>query len=287
MAPGTLADWRPNTKVPMPHPKRSPPARSARPTTKSGSTRKAKRPRPSAAAKPRPAKAVEPSAKAVEPIAKAVEPIAKAPPATPNPPAPTPAPMEAVAPLWVDPPVLMPPDVVVPSPPPNYFAAERRQYLGYLPTKSESHAADWAVNDLERFKDYWTALGSSAPIPADVAKAIRAAQAWRTMRDATATWEAYVREQYGQAWRVALTYIARLRPLYRIAMASGRVRATEYPNLTALVELPKLVARQSAETKKLARAGAAQGAATTAQAQATAPAPAPSAQPAVTINVKS
>jgi hypothetical protein len=176
--------------------------------------------------------------------------------------------------------VTMPPDVIVPSPPPNYVAADRTGYLGYLPTKGEGFAADGAVADLERFKDYWTVLGGSAPVPADVAGAIRAALAWRRMRDATATWEAYVREQYGRAWRIALTYIAQLRPLYRIALANDRVKSTAYPNLTALVDLPRRVARQSAETKKKARAAAAKAAAPAAP---TAPTPAP--QPIVTINV--
>ena len=143
-----------------------------------------------------------------------------------------------------------PPEVTVPGPPPGFVAPGASKYLGYIPTTHELAEARTAIADLRKFSDYGAVLGSAAPDAAAVASAIEIGMQWRQMRPAAAMWDAYVRAQNGMAWRVALTLLSELKPLFRAAAAKDPGLLTTYQGLAGMLEAPKVVAKQSAATRR-------------------------------------
>jgi hypothetical protein len=154
--------------------------------------------------------------------------------------------------------------------PAGWVAPGSSAYLGYIPSSRELAAATTAIADLTRFRDYAAVLGSAAPDTAAVASAISAGLQWREMLPAAAAWDAYVRAQNGMAWRAALTLLSELKPLFRAAAAKDLGLLAQYPGLAAMLDAPKVVARQSAATRKKRTKAKQEEAAATGQAVAAA-----------------
>ena len=111
--------------------------------------------------------------------------------------------------------------------------------------------------------------------------------AWRPLRQPAEAWDAYVKSQYGMAWKNALTLLDQVKPLFLMAVAKDSRLASKYQGLAEMFDAPKEVAKLANATKKKnaktrAAATAAQAAAATSvESAATAPATTPKS---VTVN---
>jgi hypothetical protein len=143
-----------------------------------------------------------------------------------------------------------PPVVTIPSPPAGFVTPAGRTYVGFLPSSRELAAAATAVTDLGSFDDYVALFGSAAPPAAAVANAIAIGLQWRAMRTPAEAWDAYVRAQYGAAWKEARTQLDELKPLFLHALAKDPSLASKYQGLTEMFDAPKVSASKAAATKK-------------------------------------
>lgn len=182
--------------------------------------------------------------------------------------------------------VAAPPAVTLPTPPDGFIAPNMADFRGFHPTKTELAAAMGTVSDLGKFADYLTVLGTAAPDAVATANAVSVAMRWRMMRGPTETWDAYVRAQDAMAWKVAITLLDELKPLFLIAAAKNSTLATTYPGLAQMFNAAKATARTATATKKKnAKAAASAAASAAATAEAVKAATAPAAPPkAVTVN---
>ncbi len=166
----------------------------------------------------------------------------------------------------------------LPSPPAGFVPLKYRDFLGFRPTSREVAAASLVITDLARNDDYQATFGSTAPTVARITDILQAALAWRNLRSRTEAWDEYVKAQDALAWKLALTCLADLRPLFLAAVGQKQAIARMYPGLVQMFEAPKLVANQGIVTRKknarARKAAAAEAAATAATATPTATEPA-------------
>jgi hypothetical protein len=177
--------------------------------------------------------------------------------------------------------------VTIPSPPTGFVELSLVDYRGFHVSKKEVAAASTAIADLASFTSYQALLGGSAPEASAVSSALSLGLGWRTLRDLTDTWDAYVRTQDAMAWKAALMLLDELKPLFLIAVAKNPELAAQYAGLARMFAVPKMSAEAAAVTRKknATAAAAAAAAASTASAVATAKAEATAAVPAKVVTV--
>ncbi len=143
-----------------------------------------------------------------------------------------------------------PPTTPIPAPPPGYTAPPPRAFSGSYPDAHELLAAPGAIQDLQSFQSYTQQMGASAPDQDAVANAIQLGVLWSAQRIPAETWNAYVRAQYGAAWKAAFTLLEELKPLFLSAVSKTPSLALEYPGLAAMFVAPRTAAAKSLATKK-------------------------------------
>jgi len=143
-----------------------------------------------------------------------------------------------------------PPPDTVPSPPYGFLVPDMTGFRGWYPSRAELLAVQGAIDDLTSFADYSTVLGSSAPAPGGIVDALDDGLCWRTLRERTEAWDAYVRTRDGMAWRQAFTLLDDLKPLFTLAVAKKPDLAKRYPSLHALFSAPTVAAATSQKTRK-------------------------------------
>jgi len=133
---------------------------------------------------------------------------------------------------------------------------------GHFPNKLELAAMPGALNDLGRFTDYGTVIGNAAASVATLTSSIQVALRWRELRDATATWDEYVKVEDALAWKTAMGQLTEVRPIFLFAVSKNPSLATQYPWLAQLFDAAKVITKQ-ASTTKAKKAKAATAAAST------------------------
>jgi hypothetical protein len=196
------------------------------------------------------------------------------------PPATAPSAATAVAtPSVVD----QPPTLTYPAIPVTYLAPDKREVDGYYPSKMELAAMAGVVDDLNAFTDYSLTLGNKVAPAATLAGWISTALAWRALRNETEQWIAYVLGEDALSWKVALTGLDDLKPLFAFAASKDATLVTKYPSLAKLFGVSKTIAkavknakvRKATKAKKAAASAASDAAATAAAAAPAASASAP------------
>jgi hypothetical protein len=146
----------------------------------------------------------------------------------------------------------MPPAVTFPVIAEGTVLPNMRAFRGFYPNHEELAALPGALTDLASFVDYTSLLGSSAPLPTALIGVVNVGLAWRTQRNASQAWTAFVAAQDGIAWKAASSMIDELRPLFLFAVAKNPELATAYPGLTQLFHAGKAAAELAAATKRKA-----------------------------------
>jgi len=141
------------------------------------------------------------------------------------------------------------PDVVIPTVPATFREPNLRVFKGFYPNQSELASMAGAVSDLARFVDYNALLGTAIGPAQTLANSITEGIKWRTLRDATETWDTYVRVEDALAWKAAMTLIDDVKPIFLFAAQKNASIATTYPALAKLFGAEKEAAKQGAATK--------------------------------------
>jgi hypothetical protein len=191
-----------------------------------------------------------------------------------------------------------PAGALIPTPPAGFVPSPSSIFSGVLPRLLELGALPGAVDDLKGFLDYALVLGAYVPPLAEVIAAFELAEAWSTMRKASAIWDAYALLQEGMAWATVRPLMDQLRPAFELATAHNPSLRTRFANLNTLLTAKQAIAKKGIATKALNKKAEAEGkepthgkagkrrkkaadkAIVAAAANAGAPAPAPTASPA-------
>ncbi len=160
--------------------------------------------------------------------------------------------------------------VTVPTVPAGCVLPDMDDFRGSHPTKNEIIAAPLALRDLGNFTDYETVLGSLAPAEPGLAGKLSVAISWRSLRNESQAWLAYVNAQDAIAWKVTLEALDELKPIFLIAVAKNPELAGTYPGLSQMFNASKVVAAKALATKKKAAQAEAKAAKKAAAAQAAA-----------------
>lgn len=149
--------------------------------------------------------------------------------------------------MWISPP---PADAVIPIPPPGTQNANRVDYRALLPKKLELSAMPDVVAELQRFTEYASVFGKTAPPLTYVEQTFDAATKWSAMRVSVATWDLYARSQEGAAWSDVRDIIAALSPAFELATRTDATLARQFPALVRLFDVKKVFAARSVSSRK-------------------------------------
>jgi hypothetical protein len=157
-----------------------------------------------------------------------------------------------------------PPNVTLPLIPASFNQPAMSVFRGSYPNKFELLAMPAAVNDLGRFVDYTSLLGSSATPAATFAAVVTRGLAWRAIRQEAEDWVTYVKAEDAMAWKAVSPILDEVRPLFLFAVSKNASIASTYPGLAQLFNASKEVAKAAKTTRaKNAKATAAKDAAAT------------------------
>jgi len=170
-----------------------------------------------------------------------------------------------------------PPDEDIPSPPAGFVAPSPHDFLGHRPTSREIAAATTVIGNLASDSDYVATFGTTVPSAAAIASALQLGIEWLGMRDSTEAWDAYVKAQYGMAWKNALMLLDQLKPVFLGAIERNATLASKYQGLTEMFDAAKVVATRSKNAKAKAAATTAAAAAPVVQAAVAVPVATPAA----------
>lgn len=171
-----------------------------------------------------------------------------------------PAPAPAASPAASS--VSAPPQVTLPGVPPDFVPVNPADLHGYRPLASEIAAVPGAVQELQGFSDYTTLFGSTAPDPGELIELLNVAMQWTVLLSQTLAWTAYVRSQYGTAWKDALVRLDLLKGPFQFATAANAQLLISYNALGRLLGAQKIVAKRAASSRARNEKSAATGTAT-------------------------
>lgn len=149
--------------------------------------------------------------------------------------------------LFIKPP---PSDATVPTVPSGFNVTDPSIYRGVVPRFAQLVEMASALEDLKRFADYVEVFGKTAPPAASTIGTLDAAYQWSAMRAKVSAWDLYCRTREGMAWRSARALMDDLQPAFEIAARRDKSIATTYEGLTRFFTALKLVAKQSANTRR-------------------------------------
>ena len=143
-----------------------------------------------------------------------------------------------------------PPQVIVPRVPTFFISTGMREYFGFRATQDEVASAGRAIKDLEKIATDGNVLGIPATLPPPLAHALARALEWRKQRERAEALLTYAQEGDGRAWKVALTLLAEMKPLYEFAASKDGNFARKYPGLDAVMKAGKASSKKANKTKK-------------------------------------
>jgi hypothetical protein len=170
--------------------------------------------------------------------------------------APAPATPPEDAKTFIAPP---PADAKIPSVPDGFEPTTGASYRGIQPRTAELVALPLALRDLQRFANYSSVIGATAPPLAEVENTFDVTSQWSTMRKASSAWDAYCRDQEGIAWRSMRAMMGRLKPAFDLATKTNPSIGTSYAGLGALLDAKTVSAQKAAATKKKNKQSIAEG----------------------------
>ena len=170
-----------------------------------------------------------------------------------------------------------PPDVTIPSVPPGFVPSNTKDYRGFRPKSSELAVVPDVVLELQRFDDYDSVFGRTAPPVSDVSQALEASAQWTAQLADSSDWIGYVKSQEGMTWKDTLVLVDKLKAPFELAGAHDPTLLSRYPALARLLGAAKVIAKRGAATKTRKAHAKANLAALATRPNATGPAVAPAA----------
>ena len=169
-------------------------------------------------------------------------------PATPKSTAPaTPSPSTNPAFVVVAPPPL----ASLPNVPEGFVPVDMKYYLGTLPKGAQLTVMAGAVTELrDKFPNYSTVFGTTAPPLPSVLQAFDVANQWSAMHGKLDVLSVYCASQEALAWYEVHGFMARLRPAFTLAVTANAAVASEHPSLTRLFGAQKEIAQKAVTTRK-------------------------------------
>jgi len=152
-----------------------------------------------------------------------------------------------------------PADANIPKPPEGYVPAPPGEFRNIVPRAAELTALPQALIELNKFTDYAQVFGGAAPSLAEVLEGFTLGSQWSKMRATTETWDGYCVLQEGYSWKTIRLLIARLGPVFAVAIRANPKLVSRFPGLTALLGAKKAIAQKGASTRRLNKQAMAEG----------------------------
>jgi hypothetical protein len=142
-----------------------------------------------------------------------------------------------------------PPTVTMPVVPAGFTLTKLRRLLTFRLTHLGLSAMPQIATDLEADGASET-LGASGPYPKTVAAQIRAALAWRALRNASEAWAEYVRTCDLTAWQRVMTLLSDVWARYDAAVALDPTLVHKMPGLASFDRAQRAPSRAAAAARK-------------------------------------
>ena len=143
-----------------------------------------------------------------------------------------------------------PPTVILPAVSAEFTPVNPRDYLGAHPKKGQLTALSGAIAELEsKSSDYATALGPLVPPAPKLAVELTNAAQWTALRKRLQAFLIYVKSSEAICWKTALADLEKLNVIFQLLQKQNLALATEFPELTKLLDAPKVVAARATATR--------------------------------------
>jgi len=144
----------------------------------------------------------------------------------------------------------VPPGVIIPSVSPEFTPVNPLDYMGAHPKRGQLSALSGAIAELDsNGPAYAAALGPLAPSAPKLVVELTNAGQWTALRKRVDAFSIYVRSNEAICWKTALGDLEQLNVMFRLLQKQNLSLATEFPELTKLLDVPKMVAARASATK--------------------------------------
>ena len=160
---------------------------------------------------------------------------------------------------------LTPPPAGASIPPvPSSFVPENgTNFRGVAPKKAELIALPLAVADLQKFTNYASVVGSTAPPYEEILATFGVTNQWSSMRTAASAWDIYSQVQEGICWTAMRPSMESLKSAFELAVSRDPSLLTRFAGLSSLLGAKASIAKRAAATKRLNKKAVAEGKAPT------------------------
>ncbi len=146
--------------------------------------------------------------------------------------------------------VFPPADANIPSPPAGFVPTNGSDYFGLLPKRTQRLAIIDAVAEIRQSPELADILGRTAPSVEEIANVFDAAAQWSTMRAQASQWDLYCRTHEGIAWTRARAMMARVKPVFNMAVKTDQHVGFVFVGLRRLLNAASDIAHRAVATKK-------------------------------------
>ena len=141
---------------------------------------------------------------------------------------PTPTPT-SLAPVTALPYSKAPPPITLPPVPAGVVTVPPAQLRGQLPRKQELELMPAVESEIDRFVDFASVFGKTAPSQAAVEQTLTSAFQWSMLHVQLSAWQKYAQSQEVAAWVNARSVINRLAPAFALAVKTDSSIGVELP----------------------------------------------------------
>jgi len=170
-------------------------------------------------------------------------------------PTPTPTPTQtststSTAPVTALPYIKAPPPITLPPVPAGVVTVPPAQLRGQLPRKQELELMPAVESEIDRFVDFASVFGKTAPSQAAVEQTLTSAFQWSMLHVQLSAWQKYAQSQEVAAWVNARSVINRLAPAFALAVKTDSSIGVDYPSLGNLFGVRSSIAKRAAAVRK-------------------------------------
>jgi hypothetical protein len=165
--------------------------------------------------------------------------------------APPPSPFEPMA----------PPTVSIPTAPRGFTPVDFKNFRGSFPVAGQVAQVPGVVKELRRSTKYAQVFGPAVPPAERIATELAFAVEWTTLRLKLDAFLLYVRSFEAMTWKSSLADLGKLDAIFRVVAKQNPVVLVDFPELTKLLDVPKVIGKRGAATRARKRKERALGAA--------------------------
>jgi hypothetical protein len=143
-----------------------------------------------------------------------------------------------------------PPDLVIPSVPPNFTPVSLGLYKGAHVKGMQLAAIPNAIAEIQASASaYATTFGPAAPPADDIATNLTDASAWTAMRVKIEALLVFAKSGEAVAWKTGLANIEQLSAIYKVLANVNPALVAGFPAIGALVDVDKVLGQAAAQAR--------------------------------------